>query len=130
MSVEQAQALDIVLGQYPSACWIVALHHHVVEYPQPAKTLSERVGTVLINGSWFMRRLRRLAGRVLVMHGHRHVDWIGECGGILIASAPSPVMNGADCTDTYFYIHTVAVGTDGLLRLLEPERISVASGRQ
>ena len=51
------------------------------EYPRPAKALSERIGTALINGSWFVRRLQRFADHAVVMHGHRHVDWIGECGG-------------------------------------------------
>jgi 3',5'-cyclic AMP phosphodiesterase CpdA len=125
VSADQARALDVALQQYPRACWIVALHHHVIEYPQRAKALSERIGTALINGSWFVRRLQRLAGRVVVMHGHRHIDWIGECGGIQIVSAPSPVMNATDSIDTYFYVHTLATGTDGRLRLLEPERIVV-----
>lgn len=129
VSAEQARAFKIATEQYPRACWIVALHHHVIEYPQPAKALSERIGTALINGSWFIRRLQHLAGRAVVMHGHRHVDWIGECGGLLIVSAPSPVMEASDCLEAYFYVHTLAVGTDGRLRLLEPQRVSVC-GRQ
>ena len=40
-------------------------------------------------------------------------------------SAPSPVMQATDDCDTYFYVHTLAVGTDGKLRLLEPERIDL-----
>ena len=51
VSFAQAKAIDIAAEQYPRACWIVALHHHVVEYPKPAKALSERIGTALINGS-------------------------------------------------------------------------------
>ena len=37
----------IVLQEFPRACWIIALHPHVVEYPRPAKALSERIGTAL-----------------------------------------------------------------------------------
>jgi len=129
VSYAQAKAIDIAAEQYPRACWIVALHHHVVEYPKPAKALSERIGTALINGSWFVRRLQRLANHAVVMHGHRHIDWIGECGGLLIVSAPSPVMATTNDRDTYFYVHTLAVGTDGKLRLLEPDRIDLP-GRQ
>jgi 3',5'-cyclic AMP phosphodiesterase CpdA len=129
VSFAQAKAIDIAAEQYPRACWIVALHHHVVEYPTPAKALSERIGTALINGSWFVRRLQRLADHVVVMHGHRHVDWIGESGGLLIVSAPSPVMEATDDLDTYFYVHTLAVGADGKLRLLEPDRVDL-HGRQ
>ena len=64
--------------------------------PGAAKALSERIGTALINGSWFIRGLKSLAGRAVLMHGHRHVDWVGECAGLTIVSAPSPVMNATD----------------------------------
>jgi Calcineurin-like phosphoesterase len=125
ISADQARGLDIARAQYPHACWIVALHHHVVEYPRPAKALSERVGTALINGNWFVRRLAPLAGHAVLMHGHRHIDWIGECGGIPILSAPSPVMEATDDAATCFYIHTLATGPDRRLRLLRPQRITV-----
>jgi Calcineurin-like phosphoesterase len=69
VSFAQAKAIGMATKQYPRACWIVALHHHVVEYPMPAKALSERIGTALINGSWFVRRLQRLADHAVVMHG-------------------------------------------------------------
>jgi hypothetical protein len=129
VSAEQARAFRVAVRQYPRACWIVALHHHVIEYPKPAKALSERIGTALINGSWFIRRLQHLADHVVIMHGHRHIDWIGECGGLLIVSAPSPVMAAVDCPETCFYVHTLAIGTDGRLRLLHPERIVVRGER-
>ena len=103
----------------------MSLHHHVTEYPKRAKALSERIGTALINGSWFIRRLRRLAGRIVVMHGHRHIDWTGECGGIPILSAPSPVMEATDDEATYFHIHTLAVARDGRLGLMAPQRVLV-----
>jgi 3',5'-cyclic AMP phosphodiesterase CpdA len=125
ISADQARGLDIARAQYPRACWIVALHHHVVEYPRPARALSERVGTALINGNWFVRRLKPLARRAVLMHGHRHIDWIGECGGIPILSAPSPVMEATDDVATCFYIHTLAVGPDRRLRLLRPQCITV-----
>jgi hypothetical protein len=38
-------------------------------------------------------------------------------------------MDAPDCSETYFYVHTLDVGADGRLRLLDPERISVR-GRQ
>jgi hypothetical protein len=59
------------------------------------------------------------------MHGHRHIDWIGECAGLLIVSAPSPVMEVTDDLDAYSYIQTLAVGADRRLRLLQPQRITV-----
>ena len=75
---------------YPRARWIVALHHHMIEYPMPVAKFSERIGTALVNGSWFQRVLKPYAERIVVMHGHRHVDWIGACGELKVVSAPSP----------------------------------------
>jgi hypothetical protein len=125
VSAEQVVGIEIARKQYPKACWIIALHHHVVEYPRPAKALSERIGTALINGNWFMRMLKPLAGRAILMHGHRHIDWIGHCAGLVVVSAPSPVMEATNEQTTGFYIHSLAIGTDGQLRLLTPERITV-----
>ncbi len=124
MPAAQARAIDIAIARYPRACWILAMHHHLVEYPQPAKALSERIGTALVNGSWFVRRLQRLGGRAVVMHGHRHVDWIGACGSLPVVSAPSPVMQGTDDKESWFYIHTLTAGADNRLRLRPPERIT------
>ena len=78
ISADQARALDIACAQYPRACWVVVLHHHVVEYPRPAKIAvcarRHRAG---------QRQLVRapakpLAGRAVLLHGHRHIDWIGN----------------------------------------------------
>lgn len=126
VSVEQARRLEAAIRHYPAARWIVALHHHVVEYPMPVKAFSERVGTALINGSWVERRLEALGNRAVVMHGHRHIDWIGACGSLKIISAPSPVMNATDDMATYFYIHTLTAGPDGQLGLLPPQRVEIA----
>lgn len=127
VTTEQIHAADKVFAQFPNAYWIVALHHHVVEYPKASKALSERIGTALINGSWFVRRMQRHAKKIIVMHGHRHIDWIGRCGELTIVSAPSPVMDVTDDKDTYFYIHTLGAGPDGRFTLFTPERV-VLSG--
>jgi hypothetical protein len=63
------------------------------------------------------------------MHGHRHIDWIGECAGLLIVSAPSPVMEATDDLDSHYYIQTLAVGADRHLRLLHPQQIIVEGRR-
>jgi hypothetical protein len=125
---EQTRAIERVAAYFPQANWIVALHHHVVEYPKAAKALSERIGTALINGTWFVRRMQRLRRRAILMHGHRHIDWIGSCGGLAIVSAPSPVMDVTDDRDTYFYIHNLGIGADGNLALFEPERVVIRGG--
>ena len=87
---------------------------------------SERVGTALINGSWFIRKVRNIAPRAIVMHGHRHIDWIGVCGELKILSAPSPVMGATNEAPTYFHIHTLTGSKDGRMCLLEPERVEIA----
>jgi predicted MPP superfamily phosphohydrolase len=126
ISVDQAQRLAAVLSNFPNARWIVAMHHHLVEYPMPVAAFSERVGTALVNGSWFVRKLRPFSARILVTHGHRHIDWIGACGATRIISAPSPVMGATDDAPTHFLIHTLAAGSDGRLCLLPPERMEIA----
>ena len=122
ISFEQARRFEAAISQFPGAAWIIAMHHHLVEYPMPVKAFSERVGTALINGSWFVRSMQKFADRAIVMHGHRHIDWIGACGALKIVSAPSPVMN----TNGYFYIHKLMRSPSGGLCLAEPERIEIA----
>ncbi len=121
---EDMQALLAATRAFPQARWILALHHHPVEYPRPAKAFSERIGTALINGSRLLRLLRPVASRMVAMHGHRHIDWIGRCGALKIISAPSPVMEATDAEPTCFYIHTLAAASDGVA-LLEPQRIVI-----
>jgi hypothetical protein len=133
IAVEQARALLAIARGLPRARWIIALHHHLIEYPKPAKFFSERIGTALINGTWFVRELQSLGSKVVVMHGHRHIDWIGECGPLRIISAPSAVMtSGPDGTDRsgHFHIHTLGLGEDGSLCLLRPERVDIASAQE
>jgi len=127
ISVEQAGRLAAAVGAYPQARWIIALHHHLIEYPMAVVAFSERVGTALVNGSWFLRKLTPFAVRTVVMHGHRHIDWIGACRGLKIVSAPSPVMGATDDATTHFHIHTLAAGPDGQLHLLLPERVEIAA---
>jgi hypothetical protein len=124
ISSGQRRRLARARRQYPRARWIILLHHHLMEYPKPTLALSERIGTALINGTWFARRLRKFASSIVVMHGHRHFDWVGRCGGITIVSSPSIVMTPDD-EPSHFYIHTFAAESDGRLLMLEPERVEI-----
>jgi hypothetical protein len=124
ISAEQAQRLTASLDASPRARWIIALHHHLAEYPAPAAAFSERIGTALINGAWFLRFLKPYASRVVVMHGHRHIDWIGRCGKLRLISAPSPVMARPD-TATHFHVHSLAAAPDGSVRLFAPQRVDL-----
>jgi Calcineurin-like phosphoesterase len=127
--VGQARKLMAALDHYPSARWIVGLHHHLIEYPMPVRKFSERIGTALVNGSWFQRVLKPYAKRIVVMHGHRHVDWIGACGRLKVVSAPSPVM-APDSKPTHFYIHAAGAAPDGSVALMRPTRIDLAPAEE
>jgi 3',5'-cyclic AMP phosphodiesterase CpdA len=126
VSAEQTHAVVSIVRRNPKTHWIVVLHHHLLEYPTTVKAFSERIGTALINGTWFVRELQFLGSRVVVMHGHRHIDWIGHCGAIRIASAPSPVMEATNDEPTCFYIHELAAGQDGGLCLMIPEKVELS----
>lgn len=121
---EDMQAVLAVIREFPQARWVLALHHHPIEYPRPAKAFSERIGTALINGSRLLRLLRPVSHRMVAMHGHRHIDWIGRCGALKIVSAPSPVMEATEADPTCFYIHTLAAADAGIA-LLEPQRVVI-----
>jgi len=123
--LEEVQALDEAMAQYPRAAWIIALHHHIVEHPELGHALAERIGTTLINGNWFTRHLLGVGRRALVMHGHRHIDWMGECGDLLILSASSSTMPSKGHEDVYFYVHTVGVDESGRIGIAQPQRVDV-----
>jgi hypothetical protein len=128
--VPAVQAHDLLEAtrQFPEGRWIVALHHHLVEYPKSVAPFSARVGTALINGSWFVRQLRPLGRRIVAMHGHRHLDWIGAYGDTRIISAPSPVMGAGDAAG--FYIQRFSSGPEGTLSLLPPEHLKIGPPRE
>jgi hypothetical protein len=112
---EDARALVSLLRAHPKGHWIIALHHHLVEYPMPVAELSERIGTALINGSWLVRELKPFARRITILHGHRHIDWRGACGPLRIISAPSPVMPMKGSTNSSLYVRIFAATADGLV---------------
>jgi len=121
----QMRAAEAAMAQYPAARWLVALHHHLVEYPRPGAALAERIGTALVNGHWALQRLRRVAARIVVFHGHRHYDWMGDCGGLRIISAPSPMMGALDSEARYFWLHALGPSADGGLALVARRRVEV-----
>jgi hypothetical protein len=121
----QVRAAEIALAAYPGARWLVMLHHHLVEYPQPGAKLADRIGTALVNGHWLLGRLRRHGARLIVLHGHRHRDWVGRCGGLRIISAPSPVMGARDDAPRHVWLQRLAPGTEDGLALLAPERLDI-----
>lgn len=127
VGMAQCRAAEAAMHAQPAARWLVLMHHHLVEYPRLGAPLAERIGTALVNGHWVLGRLRGLAARILVLHGHRHIDWAGCSGGLRILSAPSPVMDGKG-DPRGFWIHRLAPGPEGDLALLAPQRVVMADG--
>jgi hypothetical protein len=125
VGMEQMRAAEAAMAQFPAARWLVALHHHLMEYPRPGAPLADRIGTALVNGHWVLGRLRRVASRILVLHGHRHFDWMGMNGAVRIVSAPSVVMGAPDRAAAHFWIHALAPTADGGLALRAPRRVVV-----
>jgi predicted MPP superfamily phosphohydrolase len=121
IAAEDVAVLTCIMKEFPQTRWIIALHHHLVEYPMRVKCFSERIGTSLINGGWFIRQLKPFAPRIVIMHGHRHIDWIGSCGDLKIVSAPSPVMEKPE-SEPCFLVHTLLKGASGSVGLAAPKR--------
>ncbi|MBR0683721.1 metallophosphoesterase [Roseomonas eburnea] len=122
VGMAQLRAAEAAIASHPAARWLVVLHHHLIEYPRPGAPLADRIGTALVNGHWVLQRLRRVAPRILVLHGHRHFDWMGRSGPLRILSAPSPVMGEGG----YFWIHALAPAPGGALALLAPRHVALA----
>jgi 3',5'-cyclic AMP phosphodiesterase CpdA len=123
----QLRALKLVLQKHPQQAWMILLHHHVVEHPGEAISLRERIGLALVNAPDVLAALAPHAARILVLHGHRHRDWIGTYGGVTLCSAPSAAL-GADGADKYrgsFHVHDLAFGIGGGVRLTRTERVKV-----
>ena len=43
-------------------------------------SLSDRIGLALINGADLLAVITPHAARTVILHGHRHVDWMGITG--------------------------------------------------
>jgi 3',5'-cyclic AMP phosphodiesterase CpdA len=122
----QLRALKSVLRSARNA-WLILLHHQIVEYPVPGISLSDRVGLALMNAADVLAAITPHASRTLVLHGHRHVDWIGSTGNTVLCSAPSVTL-GAEKYRGRFTIHEFALGINGSIQLTANERVKVIGG--
>lgn len=90
-------------------------------------SLRERIGLALVNAADLLAAIAPHASRVVVLHGHRHRDWIGVCGKLVVCSAPS-VSLGTDAASQYrgsFNVHELAFGAGGEVQLTATESVSV-----
>ena len=124
----QLNALKSVLRSWPNSAWMILLHHQVVEYPVASISLTDRIGLALVNAPDVLAAIAPHASRCLVLHGHRHRDWIGTCQDVVLCSAPSVTM-GSQGEGTYrgsFHVHEFAIGAGGGIRLTAAERVNVS----
>jgi len=128
VSPPELRALKSILRNSPGCPWIIALHHQIVEYPVPSISLHERVGLALVNAPDVLAAIEPYASRTVVLHGHRHWDWIGTCGGVVLCSAPSASLGSqaggrrVGC----FRVHDLAFDGQGRTRLMKTEKVKVA----
>ena len=125
----QLSALKSILRNSPRRAWMILLHHQVVEYPVASISLRYRIGLALVNAPDVLAAIAPYASRVLILHGHRHTDWIGTCGDVVLCSAPSASLGSSHGAEKYqgsFHVHEIASGADGGIRLITTERVQVA----
>jgi 3',5'-cyclic AMP phosphodiesterase CpdA len=122
----QLRAMKRVLARSPDRAWLILLHHQLVEHTMAAISLPERIGLALVNASDVLSASEPHASRIVVLHGHRHRDWIGVSGDLVVCSAPS-VSLGTDAESGYrgtFNVHELAFGAGGQVRMTASERVS------
>jgi 3',5'-cyclic AMP phosphodiesterase CpdA len=128
VSPSQLNALKSILRSSPRSSWMILLHHQVVEYPVASISLTDRIGLALVNASDVLAAIAPHASRCLVLHGHRHRDWIGTCRNVVLCSAPSATL-GSQGEGKYhgsFHVHEFSLGVDGAIRLNTTERVKVS----
>jgi 3',5'-cyclic AMP phosphodiesterase CpdA len=123
----ELKRLRTILNGFRDHAWIILLHHHVVEYPVGSVKLADRIALSLMNAPDVLSAIARHASRVVIFHGHRHHDWIGTSGGIVLCSAPSVALGsvGPDLYKGSFHINELALTGGGGMRLASSERVSV-----
>jgi 3',5'-cyclic AMP phosphodiesterase CpdA len=124
----QLKRLKAILNAFPDQAWIILLHHHVVEYPVGSVKLSDRIALSLVNAPDVLSAIARHASHVVIFHGHRHHDWIGTKGEVVLCSAPSVALGsvGPDMYRGSFHINELALTGGGAMRLMSSERVMVS----
>jgi 3',5'-cyclic AMP phosphodiesterase CpdA len=127
VSPTQLKRLKLVLRNFPRTSWIILLHHSVVEYPEASISLKDRIGLALVNAPELLAAVSPYASRVVILHGHRHVDWIGTWRDLVLSSAPSVTFGstGRQKLPGSFRIHELVRVGDADLRLLRTQRVEI-----
>jgi len=124
---QQIRALAHLQKLYDGATWLVVLHHQVIEYPSRGTSLKERAGLCLVNAPDLLSAIKDKFSKTLILHGHRHRDWLGSCGGLGLCSAPSVTLGAYN--QRYergaFHIHDLAQDAHGNLIILKTDEVAV-----
>lgn len=123
----QLKALKLVLRTYHHNAWIILLHHQVVEYPNTSISLRDRIGLALINAPEVLAALAPHASRILLLHGHRHWDWVGTFENVAVCSVASVSLGSIgeqECRGS-FHVHELAISAGGGLRLNSTQRVKL-----
>jgi hypothetical protein len=128
ISRSQLKKLRAVLNACPERAWMILLHHHVVEYPVGSAKLGDRIALSLMNATDLLSAIAPYASHVVIFHGHRHHDWIGTKGGVVLCSAPSVALGsvGADRYRGSFHVNELVLLGGGAVRLASSERVNVS----
>jgi 3',5'-cyclic AMP phosphodiesterase CpdA len=128
----QLKRLRTILNAFPERAWIILLHHHVVEYPVGPARLGDRIALSLMNAPDVLSAVARHRSRVVIFHGHRHHDWIGTSGGVVLCSAPSVALGsvGPDLYRGSFHVNELALTGGGNMRLASSERVMISGTGQ
>jgi hypothetical protein len=123
----QIRSLAHLQKLYDDATWLVVLHHQVVEYPSRGTSLKERAGLCLVNAPDLLAAVKDKPGEVLILHGHRHRDWLGSCSGLGLCSSPSVTLGAFN--QRYergaFHVHELARNARGNLVILKTDEVIV-----
>jgi len=124
MNFTQLRALRSVLRASPQRAWLILLHHQVVEYPVLGTRLSDRIGLALMNARDLLAAITPYAASTVILHGHRHIDWVGITGETVLCSAPSVTL-GMEQYRGRFSIHEFSVSPTGRIQLTANDRVKI-----